>query len=347
MCAAMPTTCGLPLGLGPDAPRRSPWAIVLAGGDGQRMRPTIRRWLGEERPKQFCTFTGTRSMLQHTLDRTLGVVAPQRVVTVIRDGQQRHLHESLRGAAPGHILVQPRDAGTAAAVFAALAAISDADEGGTVLVLPSDHFVYPERPFLRDLVHACLFAEQPPERLVLLGAPPEEPEEDYGWIGPGPADVSTLARFLGRAPAGVRDFVEKPDAARARALQGRGYLWNTGIAAGRARTLWALGRAAFGPALDGFDALRRALGAIRTRRAPAGSAAAALHRAYEGLGPLDFSRGLCPRAAAERRSLVLPLGDVRWSDWGRPERILASIARLGRRTSLPAEEPSPPQALRA
>jgi len=328
---------GLPLALGPDAPRRTPWAIVLAGGEGQRMRPAIQRWLGEDRPKQFCTFTGTRSMLQHTLDRTLGVVAPQRVVTVIRDGQQRFLHEALRGAAPGHVLVQPRDAGTAAAVFTALAAIGDMDENGTVLILPSDHFVYPERPFLRDLVHACLFAEQAPERLVLLGVRPHEPETDYGWIGPGSPDVTPLARFLGRAPAAVRQFVEKPDAATASSLLTRGYLWNTGVAAARAKTLWSLGRAAFGRALDRFEALRRVLGAVRLRRAPAQSASVALQQAYQDLGPMDFARDLCPGAARARRTLVLPVGDVHWSDWGRPERILNTVARLGGRTALPAE----------
>jgi mannose-1-phosphate guanylyltransferase len=44
-------------------------AIVLAGGSGKRLQPVTERWLGEHRPKQYCTFVGTRSMLQHTLDR--------------------------------------------------------------------------------------------------------------------------------------------------------------------------------------------------------------------------------------------------------------------------------------
>jgi len=37
------------------------WSIVLAGGEGKRLAPMVKRWLGEERPKQYCTFTGTRS----------------------------------------------------------------------------------------------------------------------------------------------------------------------------------------------------------------------------------------------------------------------------------------------
>src|SRR6266536_1520629 len=45
------------------------WSIVLAGGDGERIRPFVEKWLGYHRPKQYCTFVGTRSMFQHTLDR--------------------------------------------------------------------------------------------------------------------------------------------------------------------------------------------------------------------------------------------------------------------------------------
>lgn len=324
------SACGLPLHVDPDGPRRTPWAILLAGGNGTRMRPLIRRWLGEDRPKQFCTFTGSRSMLQHTLDRALSVVAPERVVTVIRDGQQRYLEEAVGGSPPGHVIVQPADAGTGAAVFTALTAIRAVDSDATVVVLPSDHFVHPERAFVRDLIHACLFAEHFPERLVLLGARPEGPEPDYGWIGPGPAESSALARFLQRNPAVVRHFVEKPAVREARALQKRGYLWNTGVAAARASTLWSIGRAVLGRALDRFDTLLRVLETIRARRAPESHAKVMLTHAFAELTPIDFSRDLCQHADVARASLVLPLRDVQWSDWGRPERVQASLDALGR-----------------
>ena len=45
------------------------WSIVLAGGDGVRTKAFIRRWLGYEKPKQYSTFVGSRSMFQHTLGR--------------------------------------------------------------------------------------------------------------------------------------------------------------------------------------------------------------------------------------------------------------------------------------
>jgi mannose-1-phosphate guanylyltransferase len=59
------------------------WSIILAGGEGERLRPLMQRWLGQHKPKQYCTFVGTRSMLQHTLDRADQISDPEQKVTVI------------------------------------------------------------------------------------------------------------------------------------------------------------------------------------------------------------------------------------------------------------------------
>ncbi|HEX5400504.1 MAG TPA: hypothetical protein VFY06_15765, partial [Verrucomicrobiae bacterium] len=37
------------------------WSIVLAGGEGERLRALTKRWLGKHRPKQYCAFVGNRS----------------------------------------------------------------------------------------------------------------------------------------------------------------------------------------------------------------------------------------------------------------------------------------------
>ncbi|MFI5224764.1 MAG: hypothetical protein ACHQX3_11100 [Nitrospirales bacterium] len=51
------------------AERGNVWSIILAGGDGMRTKEFLRRWLSYEKPKQYCTLVGSRSMFQHTLDR--------------------------------------------------------------------------------------------------------------------------------------------------------------------------------------------------------------------------------------------------------------------------------------
>ena len=64
------------------AGRGNVWSIALAGGDGVRTKDFIRRWLGSEKPKQYCTFVGSRSMFQHTLDRASRLTTWERVVVV-------------------------------------------------------------------------------------------------------------------------------------------------------------------------------------------------------------------------------------------------------------------------
>jgi len=43
--------------------------IVLAGGEGNRLKHFIYQLRGSPVPKQYINFIGTRSMLEHTLDR--------------------------------------------------------------------------------------------------------------------------------------------------------------------------------------------------------------------------------------------------------------------------------------
>src|SRR5512135_779629 len=93
------------------------WAVVLAGGDGKRMRPLIHNWLSEDRPKQFCAFVGSRSMFQHTVDRARRVVPEEHIVTIIGRGHRPFLAEAANGSLPGSILEQPRNQGTAPGVF--------------------------------------------------------------------------------------------------------------------------------------------------------------------------------------------------------------------------------------
>src|SRR5262249_4805739 len=57
---------------------QSATAIILAGGDGTRLRELTRRIAGDDRPKQFCRVLGSQTLLDQTRQRVAQVIAPAR-----------------------------------------------------------------------------------------------------------------------------------------------------------------------------------------------------------------------------------------------------------------------------
>jgi mannose-1-phosphate guanylyltransferase len=289
------------------------WSIVLAGGEGERTRAFIERWLGYHRPKQYCTFTGTRSLFQQTVDRADAPSVPARRVIVAAEDHQDIVREQLGGRGMGRLLLQPHNRGTAPGVFLALAYVLGRDPKATVVIYPSDHFVHPEKVFLDVVRTAVRNAESAPDKPVLLGVLPSSSEGDYGWIVPS-SDASDGATRR------VEAFVEKPSGRLAEQAMERGGLWNTMIVASRASALWALGVRYLPEMMPAFVRLWEAF--------PAGREKAILDDIYRSLPSRDFSTDLLQRGPD--RLKVLEMTGVFWSDWGRPERILETLRRLDR-----------------
>lgn len=93
------------------------WSIVLAGGDGVRTKEFIRRWLGYEKPKQYCVFVGSRSLFQQTLDRAARLTPWERVVVVAARHHQDEVWPQLDSRPIGMVLLQPKNLDTAAGIF--------------------------------------------------------------------------------------------------------------------------------------------------------------------------------------------------------------------------------------
>jgi mannose-1-phosphate guanylyltransferase len=289
-----------------------PWALILAGGEGVRLRSLTRLIAGDSRPKQFCRILGPHTLLEQTRRRAALLVDPARTQIVLTRPHARFFRSLLSTLPPDRAVLQPRGRGTAPAILYGLLKIATEDPLGTVVILPSDHYVGDEEAFMRHVATACLAVAERPELAVLLGIVPLDAEADYGWVEAGPPlALHGLRR--------VRRFWEKPAPAVARALYELGCLWNSFVIVSRVPTLLALIRQRLPGLAAAFQGAEAAVG---TR-----GEEAAIEEVYGRLPSTSFSDDVLVGATVNLA--VLPVHGVPWSDWGRPERVLRTLAGLG------------------
>lgn len=217
------------------------------------VKPLVQRWLGRSRPKQYCTFVGTRSMFQHTVDRASQLSSADIAVVAARH-HRVDVESRLHGRSIGKLLLQPANRDTAAGVFLPISYVGGRNPQATVVVHPSDHFIFQEHRFLDTVRHAIASVEGIPDRILLVGVQPDQLETEYGWIERGPA----LTGSPGYPIRAVSSFLEKPTAELADAALRAGALWNTLVLAAKAEALWHAGYACFPDMMPRFERLASA-----------------------------------------------------------------------------------------
>lgn len=297
------------------------WSIILSGGNGSRISDLTRQWMGRSVPKQYCCFTGSRSMLRHTLLRADKLTARERQCIVIAESHHDEAQPQLKDRWANGIIHQPRNRDTFPGIFLPLTHVFARDSHATVIIFPSDHFIYPEARFVEIVKHAVRAIEDLPGYVLLLGAQAEELELEYGWIWPG----QPVWRSGEQSVLAVNHFLEKPSRPDAEKALACGGLWNTLILVAKMDTLWKLGWRYSPNIMKHFERLLYSIGTARESEE--------LRAIYEVMPTRNFSSDFLTRAVG--RIGVLPMRDVLWSDWGRKERILKTLDWIGKRPNFP------------
>ncbi|MBX2798367.1 MAG: NTP transferase domain-containing protein [Myxococcales bacterium] len=280
------------------------WAIVLAGGDGNRLASITTHAYGYPRPKQFCALLSAETLLEQTIRRVRRYVSAERVVVSTTRRWRREAAQCLTSLPQVQTCEQPSNLGTTPGLLTALLAILAVDPEARVVVCPADHYVSDDDAFMAVATSALGMLRHDPERVVLLGARLPRPSDGLGWIRTTPGDD-------GLGWGTVRAFVEKPPPEQALQLHSEGALANTFAMVAHARGLASL------VARHCPQWWRGATDAYGRREA--------LENLYERLPPSDLSKEVLQRSAPDLR--VLPLDGVEWSDIGTAER-LAQVTSL-------------------
>lgn len=282
-------------------------AIVLAGGDGTRLRPATTTAAGEVVPKQYCSLQAGQCLVQQAVHRARQIATAANVWPIVASKHERWWGTALCDVSRNRIIVQPQNKGTAFGILLGLLTLEREDAPSTVLILPADHYVADEAVFLEALRRLVQWSQRDPHSIYLLGAEPEDADPALGYI---------LPWFDARvSPIGVYEFIERPEAIAAQKLIRRGALWNTFIVAGSRQALMRAYATRFTPQIV---AMREAL------NRPSGSQVL-LEDEYRRLSTFDFSREILEQHSDTVQVLRLPA--CGWTELGSLSKIKKVLTR--------------------
>lgn len=281
-------------------------ALVLAGGDGTRLQEFTRRLTGTPMPKQYCRIASDQSLLESTLARVGVLTPPERTFVIVNRNHLSLAAAQLHGLPAENVVVQPKNLDTGPGLLLSLVRLARQHPTAGLAVFPSDHHVADDDAFMASVTRAVALLDALPDKIILLGIRPDRPEPGYGYVEPAAPVTSVADPVLFH----VRAFREKPSAAQAAEIVGRGGLWNSFVMVFRLKRMLRL------------------LASVRPqdleRLWDVPDDTEALANVYDSLPPWNFSRDFL--AHTTEHQVVLRVEDVGWSDWGTPEAIERTLA---------------------
>ncbi len=206
------------------AEERKRYAIILAGGVGERFWPLSRT----TRPKQLLPLgEGGNSLLADAIDRLNMVIPPEDTYVVTGRSLLETIRYSGLAVPRENVIAEPAKRNTAGAlVWAAawlLATRGEEALDASLSVFPADHQIDSTDAFRTDVTRALEHVEEE-GGLMVMGVPPTRPATGYGYI------EVTEAVEEEDSVVPVSAFHEKPDAETAQEYVDSGrHFWNSGM----------------------------------------------------------------------------------------------------------------------
>jgi mannose-1-phosphate guanylyltransferase len=200
------------------------YALILAGGSGERFWPLSRR----TRPKQLLRLVSKKVLLEETIARLDGWIPPDRILILTNVEQEAAVRELLKNFPAENIVAEPAKRDTAAAVALGAGWVAMRDHAATMVVLPADHVIANQKAFRETIALAAAAAEET-GGLVTIGIKPTWACPGFGYIEYGEPVRLRSADDKGAVHRVVR-FREKPNVDLAESFLRKGnFRWNAGM----------------------------------------------------------------------------------------------------------------------
>ena len=206
-----------------QAAPKNRYALILAGGSGQRFWPISRDAL----PKQLLKLFGEKTLLELTIERLDGFVPKENILILTNKQQEASVRALVKDLPAENIVAEPEKRDTAPAIALAVGWVVARDPTATMIVLPADHLIKNHAEFQRVLSNAALAAENSGS-LVTVGITPTWACPSYGYVERGRR--ASIGGLDDLPVWEVARFREKPNPDLAEHFISQGtFLWNAGM----------------------------------------------------------------------------------------------------------------------
>jgi mannose-1-phosphate guanylyltransferase len=194
------------------------YALVLAGGSGERFWPLSRK----AAPKQLLRLFSSHTLVEETVRRLDGLVPQENILILINQEQEAAVRKLFPDHPQDNIVAEPAKRDTAAAIALGVGIIAARSLSATMVVLPADHRISNRTAFQADIRSAATAAQQSGD-LITIGITPTWACPGFGYIERGEQIADSNAYEVVR-------FREKPDPDLAESFVRSGnFYWNAGI----------------------------------------------------------------------------------------------------------------------